>query len=145
MMGFFKRRSEKEQKEVLSSDEKKELSLNLSDLQFISILKISEEVKKRVSDAREMLKKKALEICGTAPGTDEFKDIVRMQTLVSSDPKTADLISQAKQTYRCVYGLNVIMSFTRKEIEEMIESSKSIYGSWGDDTRNKLSKAISKK
>ena len=144
-MGFFRSRSRKEPESISSGDERKELSLNLSDLQFISILKLSEEVKKRVSDAREMLKKKALEICGTAPGTDEFKDIVRMQTLVSSDPKTAELISQAKRTYRCVYGLNVIMSFTRKEIEEMIESSKSIYGSWGDDTRNKLSKAISKK
>lgn len=144
-MGFFRRKSGKGQKEVSSPDEKKELSLNLSELQFISILKLSEEVEKRVSDAREMLKKKALEVCGTAPGTDEFKDIVRMQTLVSSDPKTAELISQAKRTYRCVYGLNVIMRFTRKEIEEMIESSKSIHGSWGDDTRNKLSKAISEK
>jgi hypothetical protein len=142
-VGFFRRKSEEEPKKVPSPDEKKELSLNLSDLEFISILKISEEVKKRINDAREMLKKKALEVCGTAPGTDEFKDIVRMQTLVSSDPKTAELISQAKRTYRCVYGLNVVMNFTVKDIEDMIESSKSIYGSWGDGTRHKMKKAIS--
>jgi hypothetical protein len=115
ILGFFSRRSREEPKKVPSPDEKKELSLNLSDLEFISILKISEEGKKRVSDAREMLKKKALEVCGTAPGTDEFKDIVRMQTLVSSDPKTAELISQAKRTYSCVYGLNVIMNFTKRD------------------------------
>ena len=142
-MGFFRRRKENVSGSGSSEGEKKELSLNLSDLGFLSVLKLSEESKKRVNDAMEMLNKKALEVCGTAPGTDEFKDIVRMQTLVSSDQKTAELISQAKRTYSCVYGLNVNMSFNRKEIEEMVESSKSIYGSWGDDTRRKLSKAIS--
>ncbi len=143
-MGLFGRRKEKASASGLSEGEKKELSLNLSDLDFLSILKLSEESKKRVNDAREMLKKKALEICGTAPGTDEFKDIVRMQTLISSDPKTAELIRQAKMTYRCVYGLKVNMNFSKKEIEEFIESSKSVYGSWADDMRKKLSDAVNK-
>jgi TFIIF-interacting CTD phosphatase-like protein len=143
-MGLFRRRKEKGSGSGPSEGEKKELSLNLSDLDFLSILNLTEESKKRVNDAREMLKKKALEICGTAPGSDEFKDIVRMQTLVSSDPKTAELISQAKRTYRCVYGLKVSMGFSKKEIGEMIESSKSVYGSWADGMRSKLSNAINK-
>jgi hypothetical protein len=105
MMGFFRSRSRKEPESISSGDERKELSLNLSDLQFISILKLSEEVKKRVSDAREMLKKKALEICGTAPGTDEFKDIVRMQTLVSSDPKPGKADLQMCLRAQCRYEL----------------------------------------
>jgi len=143
-MGFFRSRSRKEPESISSGDERKELSFNLSDLDLLSMVKMPEELKKRVRDARDMLDKKALEICGVSPENDKFKEIARMQTLVSSDPKTAYLISQAKQTYGCVYGLNVSMSFSKKEIEEFTESSKSIHGPWADGVRSKLSNAIKK-
>jgi len=143
-MGLFGKDSEKTDSGTSGDSGKIELHLNLSDLEFISIVKLPEEIKKRISDARVMLKEKAMEVCGVAPGSDKFKEIVRMQTLVSTDPKTAELIYQAKQSYRCVYGLKVNMSFTKKEIEEIIESSKPVCGPWADDMRRKLSDAINK-
>ncbi len=141
-MGIFKRKKEKVPGGTSQDGDKRELSLNLSDLDLISLASLPPEIRDRIKDAENMLKDKALKVCGVAPGSDEFKDIVRLKTLVSSDPKTAELISQAKQKYSCVYGLKVNMSFTRKEIEEIIESSKSACGPWADEVRNKLSGAI---
>ncbi len=141
-MGIFRRRKEKASDVNSHEDDRVELSLNLSDLDFIGMTGLPSEVKDRIKNAKDMLKSKALQICGVAPGSDEFKDIVRLQTLVSSDPETAEIIHQAKQKYSCVYGLKVNMSFTRKEIKEMIESSKPICGPWADEMRGKLSSMI---
>jgi len=141
-MGIFGRKKEKASGVTSQGGDSRELSLNLSDLDFISIVNLPQEMKDRIKSAEDMLKSKALQICGVAPGSDEFKDVVRLQTLVSSDPGTAELIRQAKQKYSCVYRLKVNMSFTRKEIEEIIESSKSVCGPWADEVRRKLSSAI---
>ena len=141
-MGIFGRKKEKIPENVSKVGNKKELSLNLSDLSLIGLVNLSQDMKERIKGVKDMLKSKALEVCGVAPDSDEFKDIARMQTLVSSDPVTAELIRQAKQKYSCVYGLRVNMSFTRNEIEEIIESSKSVCGPWADEARRKLSSAI---
>lgn len=141
-MGIFGRKKEKTPGGTSQEGDKREISLNLSDLDFIGIVNLPQEIKDRIKDAENMLKGKALKVCGVTPGSDEFKQVVRLQTLVSSDPETAELISQAKQKYSCVYGLKVNMNFTRKEIEEIIESSKSICGPWADEVRRKLSSAI---
>ena len=137
-MVIFRRRKEKESDASSKETDKVELSLNLSDLDFISMVNLPQEINDRIKSAKDMLKSKALQICGVAPGSDEFKDIVRLQTLVSSDPETAELIRQAKQKYNCVYGLKVNMGFTKKQIQEMVESSKSICGPWADEMRQKL-------
>jgi uncharacterized linocin/CFP29 family protein len=141
-MGIFGRKKEKTPGSTSEGSDKRELSLNLSDLNFIGIVNLPQEIKDRVKNAENMLKSNALKVCGVAPGSDEFKEIVKLQTLVSSDPETAELISQAKRKYSCVYGLKVNMSFTRREIEEIIESSKSVCGSWANEVRRKLSDAI---
>lgn len=141
-MGIFGRKKEKILGNVSKVGDKKEQSLNLSDLSLRGLVNLPQEMEEKIKSAKDMLKSKALEICGVAPDSDEFKDIARMQTLVSSDPATAELIRQAKQKYSCVYGLKVNMSFTRKEIEVIVESSKSICGPWADEVRRKLSSAI---
>jgi hypothetical protein len=142
-MGIFGRRREKRVPGARPErDDRIKLFFNLSDLEFLGLVKLSSEMSDRIKSIRNMLNDKALQICGVAPGSDEFKDIARLQTLVSSDPATAELIRQAKQKYSCVYGLKVNMSFTRKEIEAVVELSKSICGPWADEVRRKLSSAI---
>jgi len=141
-MGIFGRKKEKASNVTSQGGDSRELSLNLSDLDFIGIVNLPQKMKDRIKSAEDMLKSKAFQICGVDPGSDEFKEVVRLQTLVSSDPETAELKRQAKQKYNCVYGLKVNMSFTRKEIEEIIGSSKSVCGPQADETRRKLSSAI---
>lgn len=77
-MGIFGRKKEKTPGGTSQGGDKRELSLNLSDLNFIGIVNLPQEIRDRIKDAKNMLKEKALEIFGVAPGSDQFKQLVRL-------------------------------------------------------------------
>ena len=103
-MGIFNRLIKKEKIESIDKNvkDKVEVSFDLSELQFLYLLKIPESMKERVQKTRGILKQKAKELLGIEVGSKEWEDIVRLQTLVSSDPETSKQIQEAKMIFNKV-------------------------------------------
>jgi hypothetical protein len=147
-MGAFGKLFGKRKEETKNVEEKTkgkiELSFNLEELGLLSIFAPPGELTERVENARKMLKQKMLETVGIELGSKEFKDMIRLRTLVSSDPETSRLIRNAKETYSRIYGMSVTMNFTEEQIKNIIDSSKHTCGPSADALRRKLSEAHKK-
>ena len=104
-------------------EKKAQANLNIWDLDFISGFAegFSEELSKRMKDAREMLKGKALENWNVDVDSERFKEeIVKPRTWVSSDPKMAEVIRRAREIDRAINGMVVVIDLTKEELEYLI-------------------------
>jgi len=147
-MGLFGKHFGKNKEETKNVEAKAagqaELSFDLAELELLSIFAPPGELKEKVENARKMLKQKVLETVGIEVGSQQFKDMIRLQTLVSSDPETSRLIRNAKETYSRVYGMKVAMNFSEDQIKNIIDSGKHTCGPSADVLRRKLSAALKK-
>ena len=114
------------------------MSFDIEDLKFISALVKPEELKERFEKAVEMHKQKIMDITGIDVDSQEFKNLIKLRTLRSSDPEMAEKIRQSKEAYSKVYGTKVVMEFTSEELAIIRESIKGSQGPWMDDLRRRL-------
>lgn len=141
-MGLFGRFGKKKGKTMehdKPSNGSKEVSFDIEDLRFLGALAKSEELKERFKRAEKMLNQKILDNLGVDVDSKEFKELIKLRTLISSDPETAEKIHQAREAYNKVYGTRVVMEFTREELGILRESIKFSHGTWMDDLRRRLS------
>ncbi len=129
----------KTQKVEEKNKSKIEVSLDLGELETLSLFfSLHEQLQKQFRQASKMLEQKVLEYVGIEVGSKEFKDMIRLQTLVSSDPETAKLIQNAKETYNRVYGIKVAMDFNKDEIKSIADYG-GLFGPSVDALRRKFS------
>jgi hypothetical protein len=140
-MGIFNKLIKKEKIESVDKNvkDKVEVSFDLSELQFLSLLKIPESMKERVQNTRSILKQKVKEVVGIEVGSKEWEYIVRLQTLVSSDPETSKQIQDAKRIFNKVYGLKIDLSFSKDELKTIIDAG-GVYSPSVDSLKSKLSR-----
>lgn|GEM_PF-3425023 len=139
IFGRFRKKKEKTKKQDKPSNGSKEVSLDIEDLRFLGALVKPEELKERLKKAEKTHRQKILDVLGIDVDSKEFKDLLKLRTLRSSDPEMAEKIHQAKEAYNKVYGTRVVLKFTREELEILRESIKLSRGSWMDDLRRRLS------
>ena len=142
-MGIFDklRKKDKTQKVEEKNKAKIEVSLDIGELETLDVFWLPEELKERFGKVKKMLEQKVLENVGIEVGSKEFGDMIRLQTLVSSDPETATLIQNAKETYNRVYGIKVVLGFNKNEIKS-IADCKASCGTSVDALRRKFSVAL---
>lgn len=99
----------------------------------------SEELKELFEKTKNTHKQKILDMYGIDIDSEEFKKLIKLRTLRSSDPKMMEDIRRSKEVYSKVYGTKVVMEFTREELESLRKSIGSLGGSWMDDLRRRLS------
>ncbi len=116
----------------------KEVSFDIEDLKFLKAFIKPEELKERFEKAIETHKQKIMKITGIDVDSQEFKDLIKLRTLRSSDPEMAEKIRQSKEAYSKVYGTKVVMEFTSEELAIIRESIKGSQGPWMDDLRRRL-------
>jgi hypothetical protein len=142
-MSIFNKLIKKEKIESVDKNLKDNIkvSFDLSELQFLYLLKIPESIKERVQKTRNILKQKAKELVGIEVGSKEWGDIVRLQTLISSDPETSKQIQDAKEIFNRVYGMKIDLSFSREELKTIIDAG-GVYGPSVDSLKSKLSRIL---
>ncbi len=133
-----KANKEKTQKVEEKNKSKIEVSLDLGELEFLRLFSLHEQLKERIRQAQKMLEQKVLKNVGIEVGSEEFKNMIRLQTLVSPDAGTARLIQDAKDTYNRVYGIKVVMGFKKDEIKS-IADYEGVHGPSADALRRKFS------
>lgn len=116
--------------------------LNMFDLEFLSAFASSTELKERMKKAELMLKQKAKENWDVEVGSDNWKEMIKMRTWVSRDPKIAEQIRQANDISRLVSGMVVEMDLTKDELEGLMNRIEDMGGV--DDMQRKLKDAHSK-
>jgi len=116
-------------------------NLNIFDLEFLSAFASSPELKERMKKAELMLKQKAKENWDVEVGSDNWKEIIKMRTWVSRDPKIAEQIRQANDISRLVSGMVVEMDLTKDELEGLMNRIEGMGGV--DDMQRKLKDALS--
>ena len=112
---FRKKKEEKAQISNQSSGVKREVSFDISDLGLLSGLAPSEELSERFSNARKMLKQKILENWKVDVDSQDYEELIKLRSLVSSDPETSERIFQAKETYKHVLGTVAVLDFDKEE------------------------------
>ena len=135
----FRKKKEETKEHEKPSNGSKEVPFDIEDLRFLGALAKSEELKERFKKAEKIHKQKILDTLGIDVDSKEFKELIKLRTLRSSDPETAEKIQQAIETYNKVYGTRVVMKFARQELEILRESIKLSHGPWMDDLRRRLS------
>ena len=103
------------------------VELGLGNLDMLSAFAPTDEMKARLSKSLTMLKEKARENWGIEIDSNEYKDMIRMRTWVSSDPVMAEKIGQANQITSQVINMQVVEEFTREEIETIIKGIEGKY------------------
>jgi len=140
-LGIFDRlrkKKEKTKEHRKSFQGKKEVAFDIEDLKFLGALVKPEELKERFEEAVEMQKQKIMNVTGIDVDSQEFKDLIKLRTLRSSDPEMAEKIRQSKEAYNKVYGTKVVMEFTSEELAIIRESIKGSRGPWMGDLRRRL-------
>ena len=117
-------------------------NLNIFNLEFLSAFASSTELKDKMEKAELMLKQKAKENWGVEIGSDNWKEMIKMRTWVSRDPKMAEQIRQANDISRLVSGMVVEMDLTKDEIEGLLNRIEGMGGV--DDMQRKLKDALNK-
>jgi hypothetical protein len=140
-MSIFNKFMRKEKIKAVKDNSKKniEVSFDLSELEFLSLLNIPELIKERVQKTRGILKQKVIEVVGIEVGSNEWKDIVRLQTLVSSEPETVKQIQDAKRIFNRVYGMKIDLSFSKEELKTIIDAG-GVHSPAVDSLKSRLSK-----
>jgi hypothetical protein len=141
---FGKKNEEKAQVSNQSSGVKREVSFDISDLGLLGGLAPSEELKERFNDARKMLKQKILENWRGDVDSQDYKEMIKLRTLVSPDIETSERIFQAKETYKHVLGTVAVLDFDKGELEGLVGCIKGMCGSGVEELQSKLSDAYSK-
>ncbi len=116
-------------------------NLNIFNLEFLSAFASSTELKDRMKKAELMLKQKAKENWGVEVGSDNWKEMIKMRTWVSRDPKMAEQIRQGNDISRLVSGMVVVIDLTKDEIEGLMNRIEGMGGV--DDMQRKLKDALS--
>ena len=138
IFGRFRKKKEKPKEHRKPFKGKKEVSFDIEDLKFLRAFVTPEELKERFEKAVEMHKQKIMNITGIDVDSQEFKNLIKLRTLRSSDPEMPEKIRQSKEAYNKVYGTKVVMEFTSEELAIIRESIKHSHGSWMDDLRRRL-------
>lgn len=143
-MGLLDRFRKKKEKTIVNrrSSETNKASFSVEDLEWLAVLAPSEELKERFRNAKNMLKQKILEHWKVDIDSKEFKDLIKLRTLVSSDPKMSEKISLARKIYNQVYGTVVTLDFNNDELKALIDSTKGMCGPYADGLRRKLSTGL---
>jgi len=98
----------------------------------------SEQLKKLLEKTKNTHKKKILDMFGIDVDSEEFKKLMKLRTLRSSDPKMAEDIRRSREAYSKVYGTKVVIEFTGEELRILRKSIEGLGGSWMDDLRRRL-------
>lgn len=96
-------------------------------LYWLSAYASTAEMKERMKKAQIMLKQKAHENWGVDVDGAEWKEMIKMRTWVSRDPKMAEQIRRANNVTRQVMGMTVEMELNKEEIEGLIISIDGKY------------------
>jgi hypothetical protein len=139
IFGRFRKKKGKPKEHNKPFKGKKKVSFDIADLGMLGAFAKSEELKELFEKTKNTHKQKILDMYGIDIDSEEFKKLIKLRTLRSSDPKMMEDIRRSKEVYSKVYGTKVVMEFTREELESLRKSIGSLGGSWMDDLRRRLS------
>ena len=140
-MGIFGRFRKKKEKPIEHNKPfkgKKKVSFDIEDLGMLGAFAKSEELKELLEKAKNTHKQKILDMFGIDVDSEEFKKLIKLRTLSSSDPQMRADIRRSREVYSKVYGTKVVLEFTRGELESLRNSIKGLGGSWMEDLRRRL-------
>ena len=138
IFGRFRTKKEKPKENDKPFKGKKRVSFDIEDLDMLGAFAKSEELKELLEKTKNTHKQKILDMYGIDVDSEEFKKLIKLRTLRSSDPKMAEDIRRSREVYSKVYGTKVVMEFTREELESLRKSIGSLGGSWMNDLRRRL-------
>ena len=138
IFGRFRKKKEEPKEDNKLFTGKKEVSFDIEDLNMLGAFAKSEQLKELLEKTKNTHKKKILDMFGVDVDSEDFKKLMKLRTLLSSDPKMVEDIRRSREVYSKVYSTKVVMEFTGEELRILRKSIEGLGGSWMDDLRRRL-------